>query len=305
VDDGDTVRPPVSLGLQLDPDKLILTFDGLLQRSDLVPLLKTALARLAEQYQLHVDVEFAVSVEPGEGGKPALTFHLLQCRPQNQWKGDTRSASIPANLAEADKIFLSTRMVPQGFVEGVEYLVHVDTERYHQLPTPREYTEVARLIGQINKALEGKAFILVGPGRWGSSDAMQGVPVTYADIYNSRALIEVASQKRGFSSEPSYGTHFFQDLVESQIFPLAVYPEEGSDHLAFDFIQKAADQSGKFIPEPTEASRCIRVIHIPAERPGCLLNIAMDGQQGMGYLVSSAPATKKQDKGETKNFAKD
>jgi hypothetical protein len=306
VDDGDTVRPPVSLGLQLDPAKLILTFDGLLQRSDLVPLLKTALARLAEQYQLHVDVEFAVTVEPGEGGKPALIFHLLQCRPQNQWKGDTRSAAIPTDLPEADKIFLSTRMVPQGHVEGVEYIVHVDTEWYHQLPTPREYSEVARLIGQINKALEGKTFILVGPGRWGSSDALQGVPVTYADIYNSRALIEVASQRRGFSSEPSYGTHFFQDLVETQIYPLAVYPEEDGDRLAAEFIQNAADQSAQFIPEPTEASRCIKVIHIPTERPGHLLDIAMDGQQGMGYLVSNASAPKKQAaKGEAKNYAKD
>jgi hypothetical protein len=116
---------------------------------------------------------------------------------------------------------------------------------------------------------------------------MQGVPVTYADIFNTRVLLEVASNKSGFSSEPSYGTHFFQDLVESQIYPLAVYPEEPGDHLNRDFIQKAENQISKFIPEQTKACQCIKVIHIPTERPGHHMEIVMDGQKGLGYLTPS------------------
>ena len=77
---------------------------------------------------------------------------------------------------------------------------------------------------------------------------MQGVPVTYADIFNTRALVEVAT-KSSFSAEPSYGTHFFQDLVEAQIYPLAVYPEEAGDHLNMEFINKAENQMRKFISE--------------------------------------------------------
>jgi hypothetical protein len=113
------------------------------------------------------------------------------------------------------------------------------------------------------------------------------VPVTYADIFNTRVLVEVASNKSGFSSEPSYGTHFFQDLVESQIYPLAVYPEEPEDHLNLEFIQRSRNQLSKFIPEPTKASQCIKVIHIPAERPGHHMEIIMDGQKGLGYLTQS------------------
>jgi hypothetical protein len=116
---------------------------------------------------------------------------------------------------------------------------------------------------------------------------MQGVPVTYADIFNTRALVEVANQKNGFSSEPSYGTHFFQDLVESQIYPLAVYPEEPGDHLNWEFIRKAENQISKFIPEQTKATRCIKVIHIPTERQGYQLELLMDGQTGLGYLTRS------------------
>ena len=121
---------------------------------------------------------------------------------------------------------------------------------------------------------------------------MQGVPVTYADIFNTRVLLEVASNKGGFSSEPSYGTHFFQDLVESQIYPLAVYPEESGDHLNRDFIKKAEDQIFKFIPEQTKACQCIKVIHIPTERPGYHMEIVMDGQKGLGYLTPSKSTQK-------------
>src|SRR5262249_55048722 len=142
-------------------------------------------------------------------------------------------------------------------------------------------------IGQLNSSLEGQAFILVGPGRWGSSDAMQGVPVTYADIFNTRALVEVASRQSGFSSEPSYGTHFFQDLVGSQIYPLAVHPDESGDYLNLDFIRQAENQMPRFNPDQTKASRCIKVIHIPSERPGYTLELIMDGQKGLGYLTQT------------------
>jgi hypothetical protein len=285
VDDGDTVRPPLSIGLNIDPAQFVLTFDSLLQRSQFVPLMKTILTRLAAQYQLPVDVEFAVSLTPGGNGKPELTFHLLQCRPQNRWDANGSAVQvIPEDLPDQDKIFLCTRMVPQGRVSKVEYVVYVDPEAYHQLDTPRDYSEVARCIGHLNKTLEGRTFILIGPGRWGSSDAMQGVPITYADIFNSRALVELASKKGGYSSEPSYGTHFFQDLVETQIYPLAISAEEPGDYLNLDFIQQATDQMAQFAPEPSKATSCIKVIHIPTERPGCHLEIVMDGQQGLGYL---------------------
>jgi hypothetical protein len=287
VDDGDTVRPPVSIGLNIDPAQLVLTFDSLLQRSEFVPLLKSVLSHLTEQYQLPVDIEFAVSLAPGEGGKPNVNFHLLQCRPQTLWNSNGGIQAIPENLPEQDKIFLCTRMVPQGRVSKVEYLVYVDPGAYQQLESSHDYTEVARWIGQLNKALEGRIFILIGPGRWGSSDAMQGVPVTYADIYNSRALVELASKKGGYSSEPSYGTHFFQDLVETQIYPLAISPDESEDRLNQDFFQQATDQTPRFFPTPSKTSHCIKLIHVPTERPGCFFEIVMDGQRGLGYISHS------------------
>jgi hypothetical protein len=301
VDDGETIHPPHTISRSIDPKQLILTFDSLLQRGEFVPLMKTVLTRLAGQYEQPVDIEFAVSITagsdqrsgvPGAINKPKLVFHLLQCRPQNQWNTDPREIQpIPTDLAAQDKILLCTRMVPQGRVSQIEYIVYVDSKAYYQLDTPDDYSEVARCIGKLNGALEGRTFILVGPGRWGSSDPMQGVPVTYADIFNSRALVEVASHQSGFSSEPSYGTHFFQDLVESQIYPLAINPEDPGDHLNTDFIRRAENQIQKFIPEPTKACRCIKVIHVPTERPGHTLELIMDGQNGLGHLTGSKSKT--------------
>ena len=287
VDDGESVHPPLFLMRSIDPRQLVLTFDSLLQRGEFVPLMKTILSRLAAQYEQPVDIEFAVSLSPGKDG-PDIQFHLLQCRPQNQWNTESREAqSMPAELPAEDKILLCTRMVPQGRVSQVEYIVYVDSQAYYQLASLEDHPEVARYIGRINQALEGKNFILIGPGRWGSSDPMQGVPATYADLFNTRALVEVASNKSGFHAEPSYGTHFFQDLVESQIYPLAIHPEEPGDHLNLDFIRGAGDQRPQFISAETRASRCIKVIHIPTERPGYHLEIAMDGQSALGYLTQS------------------
>ena len=287
VDDGEMVHPPHSISRSIDPAQLILTFDGILQRGEFVPLMKNVLTRLAEKYEQPVDIEFAVSLTPG-GTKPNLVFHLLQCRPQNQWSTDSHEVqSLPTDLPAQDKILLSTRMVPQGNVNQIEYIVYVDSEAYFKLETPDDYSEVARCIGILNNALEGRTFILIGPGRWGSSDPMQGVPVTYADIFNTRSLVEVASNKSGFHSEPSYGTHFFQDLVESQIYPMAIHPDEAGDHVNWAFLRQAENQIAKFIPDQTSASRCIKVIHVPTERAGYTLELIMDGQNGLGYLKQS------------------
>ncbi|GAP08932.1 phosphoenolpyruvate synthase/pyruvate phosphate dikinase [Bellilinea caldifistulae] len=282
VDDGETIRPPLTLGLSLQPSQFVVTFERLLQ-TDFVPLLRNILSRLAEEYHSAVDVEFALTIQPGEGGKPDLKFHLLQCRPHHSWNADL-AVRLPEGVRDEDVIFVSNRMVPLGVVEGVEYIVFVDPEKYYRLPSAHDFSETARRIAQINRALEGKNFVLIGPGRWGSTDFMQGVPVTYADIFNTRALIELTSRKGGYASEPSYGTHFFQDLVESGIFPLAVSAEEEDDYLNLAFLRRATDQRSVWIEENSAALECIKVIHLPAERPAHRLEIRMDGKKGMGYL---------------------
>src|SRR5690606_29336674 len=173
-------------------------------------------------YELPVDVEFAATLHDAGSGQPRLQLHLLQCRPQSSLRGQS-ARPVPQDLPAADKLFCATRMVPQGEVNSVEYVVYIDPAGYTQLPDPGQRVALARLVGRLNKALEHRKFILVGPGRWGSSNLQLGVPVSYADIYNARALVELSVGPEGMAPDPSYGTHFFQDLVESNIYSLAVH----------------------------------------------------------------------------------
>lgn len=284
VDKGDTLMPVFSLGPELTAERLLPTFDNLLQRTGFVPFLKEMLATLQQQYGLPVDMEFTLSLVPGPK-QPEITFHLLQCRPQSTANDETAS-SAPLDLSEADRFFLAQRMVPKGRVSKIDYLVYVDPLAYGNLPAPVQKREVARCVGRLNKVLEKHAFIVLGPGRWGSANLDLGVPVSYADIFNARALIELAVAHKGITPEPSYGTHFFQDLVESRIYPLALYPDDGQDKLNQAFLDEAPNQLAQLLPRDAGLADCVKVIDIPAARQGQVMELRMDGKVGLAYFTS-------------------
>ncbi|MGQ0601503.1 MAG: hypothetical protein ACT4QE_07375, partial [Anaerolineales bacterium] len=280
------------LGPRVTPDRLVLTFDHLIARTDFVPLLKNVLGTLSQHYGFPVDVEFAVQVKAAAQtelapGKPLLDFFMLQCRPQAMARGELHKP-IPADIADADKLFATSRLVPQGQVTGVEYVVHVRSWAYHKLDERNRYA-VARLIGTLNKTLEGKSFVFSGPGRWGSSNFLLGVPVTYADIYNARALIELSIDQGDGAPDPSYGTHFFQDLVESSIYPLAVTPDEPGEYLNREFLRTAHNSLKELLPDADISpalAEAVTVIHVPTQRNGQKLEILMDGEKALAYFVN-------------------
>ena len=284
VDEDDTLMPIVSLGPQVSPKNLVLTFDTLLQRSDFVPHMKSMLSALSQHYHFPVDVEFAVTLTP-DSPRPRLTLHLLQCRPQSSMKGEP-VRSIPADVPEQDKIFLATRMVPQGTVSGIEYVIYVDPLRYSAAGRSYVPSRGGAHGGPARQGARRASFIMVGPGRWGSANPELGVPVTYADICNSHALVEIAVAQEGIVPEPSYGTHFFQDLVEAEIYPLAIYPEEPGDFLNQAFLDEAQNHLANLLPEAARYNDCVKVIHVPAEREGRHLEIVMDGERALAYLSS-------------------
>lgn len=109
----------------------------------------------------------------------------------------------------------------------VRYGVFVDVEPYLALPENRKYS-VARRVGELNLKLKGRDAVLIGPGRWGTTTPSLGVPVSFAEINKFTCMCELAYSSHGLRPELSYGSHFFQDLVESGIFYAAVYQgEEG------------------------------------------------------------------------------
>ena len=138
----------------------------------------------------------------------------MQCRPLGGELSQVRTP-VPTGIPGSDKIFDAKRYINNGLLEGIEYVVLIDPRDYGKLESVNRRLEVARAVGQLNDALADRVFLLMGPGRWGSQDIRLGVPVTYADICNARALVEIARSAEGYTPEPSFGTHFFQDLIFS------------------------------------------------------------------------------------------
>lgn len=260
--------PPTGLRVDDDPTQLCITFDKLLRETPFVQRVRDMLARLEDAYGVPVDLEFA-----SDGEK----FYILQCRSQSQ-AVEAEPVRLPTNIADADIIFDAHRFVRTGLIEGIEYIVYVDPEVYDALPTRERRLEVARVLGRVNHALPPKSFILMGPGRWGSNDILLGVPVRYADINRCRMLIEVARQKDGFAPEVSFGTHFFQDLVEANIHYLPLYPDVAGNRFNEAFLRNTRNALADIVPADADFSADLRVIHVPEVAGGRTLTVAMDGE---------------------------
>lgn len=205
--------------ISLDPenDDLIITFQGLVEKTDFIEKVRTIMDVLQESLKSPVDIEFASDGE---------TFYLLQCRPQSYGDDDLPSP-IPRDIPRSAILFEANKYVTNGRVPDITHIVYVDPDGYAKLEERSQMQAVGRAVGQLNKSLPKRQFILIGPGRWGSrGDIKLGVPVTYSDINNTAMLIEVARQRGNYVPDLSFGTHFFQDLVEAGIRYLPLYPDD-------------------------------------------------------------------------------
>lgn len=285
IDKGDYLQRPLAYDPSVPANKLVLTFDNLLSRTRFVALLKRMLQVLDTYFGCSVDVEFTVDIVPGHP-QPDFRIHLLQCRPQALEK-DPQTVKMPTTVAQSDVVFTADRLVPQGRVQRIRYAVFVDPRAYARIPDETTRLQIARVVGRLNQALEEKSFILVGPGRWGSSSPELGVKVTYADIYDTAMLVELGlAEADGAAPEVSYGTHFFQDLIEANIYPLAVYPDQGDVIFAWDFFLNAPNHLVEVVPEAAGYAEYVRLIDVAEASGGKLLEVIMDSEQGkaMGYL---------------------
>jgi hypothetical protein len=273
-----------------ETDQLVLTFDGLLARTSFAGLMQEILATLEKHYGLPVDMEFAVRIPNPEDPKPDIEISLLQCRPLAALQ--EQDVHIPTELPEEDIVFRARGVVPRGLVSGIHYVMFVPPEGYFALEDDQARYRLRQAIGQVNRILEDDVFICIGPGRWGTTTPDLGVRVGYADIYNSRALIELSGGGIGLAPELSFGTHFFQDLVEAKIYPLAIYLDQEGVIFRHDFFYKMPNRLGDFIKAEADIERSLRVIEVEAYRPGFTMDLVLDDEMGQAvcYLLSSPSA---------------
>ncbi len=259
-------------------DHLVLTFDQFLRRTPVAKYLRRMLQTLEKHYGHPVDTEFTVEVKGAEALTPEINIVLLQCRPQSQLRES--EATLPKDLRQEDIIFSTTQMAPQGRVSEIRYVLFVPPEKYFALPTPSARAELGRAIGRLNAVLKGQVFICVGPGRWGTASPDLGVQIGYADIYNTRALVELAGQQIGTTPEASFGTHFFQDLLESNIYPLAISLDDSDVIFNRMFFYDTPNHMRMFLPEEVGLDESLRLISVDTYRHAHHLELVMDDAQG-------------------------
>ena len=272
------ILPMVGIMAQVDPEELVVTFDGLL-KSGFPRELKTMLDLLEKGLGEGVDVEFA---HDGE------SFYMLQCRALSRGSSAQR-VEIPA-VAESDKVFSADRYVQMGQAEDLEYVVLVDPRDYESLGTREEMLRVARAVGAVNKQLPARRFLMMGPGRWGSrGDIRLGVPVTYADICHTAILVEIARMKGSYVPDVSFGTHFFNDLVESGIQYLPLYPDDPNVVWSEDFLNRSENCLADVVPDFADMENVVRVIRVADATEGKLLQVIMDAEADKALAFLSEP----------------
>ncbi len=262
-----------------DPAKsdLVVTFANLFEKTDFLEKIKHILSILEEKIATPVDVEFA---------SDGTNLYMLQCRPQSQSR-DIERKPVPKDIPEDRKLFSTKRYVTTGQIENIEYIVYVIPEEYTNLTQREQMQRVAKIVSELNMQLPKRKFLLMGPGRWGSKgDIKLGVPVRYGDINNTAMMIEIAREKGGYTPELSFGTHFFQDLVESNIRYLPLYPDQGQDLFNEKLLFDSENKLTTLLPGCKNYEDVVRLIKISDIIPGGTLSVVMDGEanEALAYL---------------------
>ncbi len=225
--DSQTARRLRELGYKDVKVPYILDFKKLLNDTEFPALMKDILALLSSVYDYPVDIEFTANFSRNGEFK----INILQCRPL-QTRGLGNSVDMPRLTDLSDCVFYTKGNFMGGNVRmPVDYVIFVQPRAYLELTEQGKYA-AARQIGMLNSALKGSSVMLMGPGRWGTTTPSLGVPVHFSEICNLSVICEVAFKEAGLCPELSYGSHFFQDLVEAGIFYAAIF--EGEKDVSFN-----------------------------------------------------------------------
>ena len=193
---------------------------------------------------------------------------------------------LPQDVPEEAVVFTNQRVVSNALIKDIEYLVYVDPKAYGALPGYEEKAAIGRVVSHLNRMLGGKRYGLFGPGRWGSNDINLGVRVGYEDINRTCILGEIAFEEDGTTPEVSSGTHFFNDLVEAKITPLALFPDQPDTVFREEVFLESANRLAAMAPDYASYVSIVHVIHLPRSFHGRFLQVYQDSenQQGMGFL---------------------
>ena len=219
----------------------VISFDSILKYGRFpIPQILTDVMEICRKAMMcDIELEFAVDMVPGRQGQEII-IKLLQVRPVAEF-GDDQGLSIEkAEEMISKRLITSEKALGSGFFEGMKYILSIPSSSFDSAKTRDMAIEVASLNKRLKE--EGASYLLVGPGRWGSSDPWLGVPVIWSDISEARMIVETAIP--GYRIEPSQGTHFFQNITSLGVGYLTVdtvYGDGTVDEAAISELECAYD----------------------------------------------------------------
>jgi CheY-like chemotaxis protein len=251
------------------PGVRIVTFAPILKHGifPIAEILEALLSMARWGTRSPVELEFAVTLRGGLGGGPELGF--LQLRPL-ALVGAAEDIDLDG-AADSALLCRSASVLGHGRLDDLKDVVVVDYRRLER----RESARIVEAVRQLDFALrsEGRGYVLIGSGRWGSSEPFLGIPVTWDQIAGARVIVEAGF--RDFHVSPSQGTHFFQNLISNNVGYFTVNPEAGEGFLDWEWLAScpARLQDGP-------------VRHLRFESP---LSVRMNGKRNEGAIERPLP----------------
>ncbi|MEJ5245287.1 MAG: PEP/pyruvate-binding domain-containing protein [Bacteroidota bacterium] len=274
------IKHPFGLGIDTNRDEIVVTFENLISKTKYIKQINKLLNEISRILKTPVDIEFACDGD---------SLYLLQCRPQSSALEGV-AAQIPSNIPPDKLIFSANKHISNGKVGDITYVVYVDPEAYAHQESLEKLKDIGRAVSKLNKLLPKRTFILMGPGRWGSRDDIRlGVKVTYSDINNTAVLVEIAKKKGSYVPDLSFGTHFFQDLVESQIRYIPLYPDEDGVAFNYDFFYKTENTLSRWCPEYEHLQDVLKVINVREATNGLVLRVLMNADENLAVAMLADP----------------
>lgn len=245
--------------------KKIITFSNILNHNifPLAEILQSLLELGQKEMNNPIEIEFAVNLDPPPGAPKIFSF--LQIRPivESDQTGDIKLEKINRE----NTIIISDSVLGNGILKGLSDLVYVKPETFN----PAKNKSIAFAIEKINTKFrnKGRNYVLIGPGRWGSTDPWLGIPTKWAQISQARVIVE--SGLENYRIDPSQGTHFFQNLTSFRVGYFTINPFINDGYYDLQFLNSAkACYEDEFIR------------HIRFEKP---LTVKIDGKKKRGVII--------------------
>lgn len=247
----------------------IISFDAILKygRYPLAQIIRDILDICKKELMCDIEMEFAADIEQRETGS-RLNVKLLQVRPVGEYGAGSEVSIEKAAEMLQHVLIRSSRALGSGRTDGMNYVIHVPSSTFDSAATREMAAEIAQFNEKIKK--EGGSYLLIGPGRWGSSDPWLGIPVLWNDISEARMIVETAIP--GYQIEPSQGTHFFQNITSLGVGYLTVDTVRGDGMV---------DEEGISILECVDEGRFTKLYKAPEGLDGYIERAS--GQAIVGY----------------------